>query len=59
MRVQVQKWGNSLALRILKPFAEDAEVREGTIVDLSPSEGKLVAVPVRRKRTSSSGSWRK
>lgn len=45
MRVQIQKWGNSLALRIPKPFAEEAEVREGTVVDLSLSEGKLVAVP--------------
>ena len=45
MRVQIQKWGNSLALRIPKPFAEEAEVREGTVVDLSLAEGKLVAVP--------------
>ncbi len=52
MRVQVQKWGNSLALRIPKPFAEDAAVKEGTVVDLSISEGKLVAAPVRRKKLS-------
>ncbi len=52
MRVQVQKWGNSLALRIPKPFAEDAEVKEGTIVDLSVLEGKLVAAPVRKKKTT-------
>ena len=45
MRVQIQKWGNSLALRIPKPLAEEAEVREGTVVDLSLAEGKLVAVP--------------
>jgi len=45
MRVQIQKWGNSLALRIPKPFAEEAEVREGTVVDLSLAEGKLIAVP--------------
>jgi antitoxin MazE len=45
MRVQIQKWGNSLALRIPKPFAEEAEVREGTVVNLSLAEGKLVAVP--------------
>ncbi len=46
MRVQVQKWGNSLALRIPKPFAEEAEVKEGTVVDLSLADGKLVAAPV-------------
>ena len=52
MRVQVQKWGNSLALRIPKPFAEDTEVQEGTIVDLSVAEGKLVVAPVRKKKAT-------
>ena len=49
MRVQVQKWGNSLALRIPKPFAEEARVRQGTVVDLSLREGKLVATPVSKR----------
>lgn len=52
MRVRIQKWGNSLALRIPKPFAEDADVMEGTIVDLSLSKGKLVAAPVRKKKAT-------
>jgi antitoxin MazE len=52
MRVRVRKWGNSLALRIPTPFAEDAAVREGAVVDLSVSEGKLVATPIRRKRVT-------
>jgi antitoxin MazE len=52
MRVRVQKWGNSLALRIPKPFAGDADVSEGTDVDLVVSEGRLVATPVRRRRPS-------
>jgi antitoxin MazE len=49
LRVRVQKWGNSLALRIPKPFAQDAVVKEGTVVDVSVSEGKLVVTPVRKK----------
>ena len=47
MRVRVQKWGNSLALRIPKPFAEDVGVREGTALQLLVSKGRLVAAPVR------------
>ena len=39
-----------MALRIPKAFAEDAAVREGSVVDLAVSEGRLVAVPVRKKR---------
>jgi len=46
MRVQVQKWGNSLALRIPKSVAQDAGVRAGTIMDVGVARGKLVAVPV-------------
>jgi antitoxin MazE len=52
MRVQVQKWGNSLALRIPRPFAEDADVRAGTLLDLCVSEGRLVAAPIRRRPAS-------
>ncbi len=50
--MRVRKWGNSLALRIPKPFAEDAAVHEGTLVDLSVSEGTIIAAPILRKRVS-------
>ena len=49
MRVHIQKWGNSLALRIPKPFANEAAVKEGTVVNLSVARGKLVAVPIARR----------
>jgi len=49
MRVQVQKWGNSLALRIPKALAQEAEVRQGTDIELTATRGKLVAVPVSKR----------
>jgi antitoxin MazE len=52
MHVRVQKWGNSLAVRIPKPLAEDADVKEGTVLNLAVSEGKVIATPVERKKTS-------
>ena len=52
MHVRVQKWGNSLAVRIPKPLAEDAEVTEGTVLNLAVFEGKVVATPLRRKKLS-------
>jgi antitoxin MazE len=52
MQVRVQKWGNSLAVRIPKPLAEDAEVMEGTVLNLAVSEGKVVATPVQQKKLS-------
>jgi len=50
MRLRVQKWGNSLALRIPKPFAKEVRVRQGTVIDLSLADGKLVIMPVSREK---------
>ena len=52
MHVRVRKWGNSLAVRIPKPLAEDAEVKEGTVLNLAVSGGKVVATPVQEKKLS-------
>jgi antitoxin MazE len=52
MQVRVQKWGNSLAVRIHNQLAEDVEVKEGTVLNLAVSEGRVVATPVRRKKLS-------
>lgn len=46
MRVQVQKWGNSLALRIPRSFAVESHIEQGSMVELSLVEGKLVVVLV-------------
>ena len=45
MRSQVQKWGNSLALRIPKSFAIEAGLREDGVVDLALVDGKLIVTP--------------
>ncbi len=50
MLTKVQKWGNSLGLRIPKSFAEEASVEEGSTVDLSVTKGQLVIRPVRRQK---------
>jgi len=35
MQTKIQKWGNSLGLRIPRSFAAEAQVEEGATVDLS------------------------
>ena len=45
MRTRVQKWGNSLALRIPKAFALEVGLEEDGEVDLSVDKGRLVVVP--------------
>lgn len=42
MRTRVQKWGNSLALRIPKAFAEDLKMCENTVVDVAVENDALV-----------------
>ncbi len=46
MRTRVQRWGNSLALRIPKALGEAVGVAQGCEVDLTVREGRLVAEPV-------------
>ncbi len=46
MQTQVKKWGNSLALRIPKSFAEQMGILPNTPVELSVSEGNLIVVPL-------------
>jgi len=46
MRTRIQKWGNSLALRIPKPFAEESNLREDSAVDVTVRGGKLVVVAI-------------
>jgi antitoxin MazE len=48
MRAAIQKWGNSLALRIPAVVAEEISVREGDAVELEVSERRLVVKPGRK-----------
>jgi antitoxin MazE len=48
MQTKVQKWGNSLGLRIPRAFADEAGVQAGSEVDISVVEGNLVIKPARR-----------
>lgn len=51
MRTRIQKWGNSLAVRIPRPFAEEAHIQENSAVDVSVRGGKLVVAPVEEELT--------
>lgn len=46
MKTRIQKWGNSLALRIPRPFAEESNLHEDSAVDVTVRNGKLVVVPM-------------
>jgi antitoxin MazE len=46
MLTKVQKWGNSLALRIPKAFALDAKLKNDSVVEVSLVDGQIVIKPV-------------
>lgn len=46
MRARIRRWGNSLALRIPKAFAEEASLENESVVDLKVVNGKLVVASV-------------
>ena len=46
MQTKIQKWGNSLAIRIPKPFALEVGLDQNSIVEVSVSEGRLWLEPV-------------
>ncbi|MBI5528577.1 MAG: AbrB/MazE/SpoVT family DNA-binding domain-containing protein [Deltaproteobacteria bacterium] len=48
MHARVQKWGNSLAVRIPRPFAADAGLDENSEVDISLKGESLVVKPLVR-----------
>lgn len=46
MKTQIQKWGNSLAIRIPKPFAAQLQLEAEASVELEVDQGTLVVRPV-------------
>jgi len=46
MQTRVQKWGNSLALRIPKPLADEVGLRENSPVELWLRDNMLIITPV-------------
>jgi antitoxin MazE len=46
MLTKIQKWGNSLALRIPKAFAVDAHLENNSIVEVLLVNGQIVIKPV-------------
>ena len=46
MQSRIQKWGNSLALRIPKSFAREIGLDRDVSVNVSLEDGKLIVVPI-------------
>jgi antitoxin MazE len=53
METRVQRWGNSLAVRIPKAFAEEIHLAENAAVYLTLEEGRVVLTPAAAEVTLS------
>ncbi|RPI68342.1 MAG: AbrB/MazE/SpoVT family DNA-binding domain-containing protein [Ignavibacteriae bacterium] len=49
MKTRIQKWGNSLAIRIPKAFAQELSFQDETMVELTIDAEQLVIAPVDEK----------
>ncbi|MGE5698944.1 MAG: AbrB/MazE/SpoVT family DNA-binding domain-containing protein [Deltaproteobacteria bacterium] len=52
MQARIQKWGNSLAVRIPKALAAEAHLGHEEVVDLAVEKGKLIIAPIKRRKYS-------
>jgi len=52
MSTRLQKWGNSLAVRIPKTFVNEMNVGENASLSMDMKDGALVIKPIREKRWS-------
>ena len=52
MQTQIKKWGNSLALRIPKLLALDANLKLNKLVDISFDKGSIIITPIDEKEYS-------
>ncbi len=50
MRIKIQKWGNSLAIRIPKAFAKETNIENGSFVDLRIENQHMVIDPIENRQ---------
>lgn len=46
MQTHIQKWGNSLALCIPKVFAEEMDLKQDSLVEITLRDGEMLITPL-------------
>ena len=49
MEAKIQKWGNSLGIRIPIGITKELSLKNGSIVDIAESENQIVIKPVKKR----------
>jgi antitoxin MazE len=49
LRTRISKWGNSLAIRLPKPFVDELGLGEGAEVEITLRDGRLIVTAAGRE----------
>jgi antitoxin MazE len=49
MKTKAQKWGNSLAVRVPRGIAEEADIKPEDALEIEVVQGKIVLTPAKTK----------
>ena len=49
MEIKVQKWGNSLAIRIPKIYAKEINIDQGSAITINREDNKLILEPKQKE----------
>ena len=55
MFTRIQKWGNSLAVRLPRAFTREVRLRKGAVVNMTVDEGKILIEPGPKRKYSLKG----
>lgn len=55
MTTKVQKWGNSLAVRLPRHVAEDVDLGEGSVVNVAVRDRQIIICTTEKRRKYSLG----
>jgi antitoxin MazE len=58
MSVILDRWGNSVGLRLPKPLLEQLGLKEGSKVEVKVEHNRLVIEPSRRRRSTIADCWK-
>ena len=49
MKIKIQKWGHSLAIRIPSSYAKDAGITDGTVADIKVLNETIIVKPMKKE----------
>lgn len=49
MEIKIQKWGNSLAIRIPKSYIKDINLEQGSVINILKEKDRIIIKPKQKK----------